>query len=394
MGCIFKRNWKNKKTVELVEGDTWWIKYYRNGKAYHESTQSNKETDAKRLLKRREGEISKGEIPGIYFDKVRFDELAEDLLTDYRINGKKTLNDAVRYVEHLKEMFGGMRVTEITTAKVKEYMNKKMDQGLSNASINRELSALKRMFHLAFQCTPPRVGQIPHIPMLKESNTRKGFFEHEEFLALRDALPFYLKTVVTFAYHTGWRLGEILNLTWNKVDIKQGIIRLDPGETKNEEARTICLEGELMKEVKTLHSNRHLGCPYVFHHDGKRIKRFTRSWKTACIRAGLCEPLKDGNGNVVVVKNKKGGERVIKVQTKIFHDFRRTGVKNLIRAGVPERVAMRISGHKTRSVFDRYNIVSDEDLREAARKQQAYLNSQSDGYSLVTVESKIVNFKG
>jgi integrase len=384
MGCIYKR------------GDIFWIKYYRNGKPYLETTHSKKETKAKDLLKRREGEISKGEIPGICFDKVRFDELAEDLLTDYRINGKRTLDKATCCIGHLKESFEGMRITQITTAKIKEYVDRRMREGLSNASINRELAALKRMFHLAARCTPPKVGQIPYIPMLKESNTRKGFFEHEEYLALKDALPSYLKPVITFGYHTGWRAGEILNLTWDKVDLKQGIIRLDTGETKNEEARTIYLNEELMKEMKVLHGSRRLGCPYVFHNDGERIKRITRSWETACIKAGLCEVLKDENGATVIIKTKSGREKVIKVPTKIFHDFRRTGIRNMIRAGVPERVAMMVSGHKTRSVFDRYNIVSDDDLKEAARKQQAYLNSQTvtqNGYNLVTIEPKVVSFE-
>ncbi len=101
------------------------------------------------------------------------------------------------------EFAGGLRITGITTAKIKEYTAQRMSAGLSNASINRELAALKRMFRLAAQCTPPKVGQIPFIPMLKESNTRKGFFEHNEFMALRTALPFYVKPVVTFAYYTG-----------------------------------------------------------------------------------------------------------------------------------------------------------------------------------------------
>src|SRR5512139_1530093 len=262
MGTIYRRK------------NIYWVKYYRNGKPYYESTHSEKREVAKKLLQKREGEIAKGEIPGIRFDKVRFDELAEDFLTDYRINGKRTLDKATCSVKHLSKTFGGMSITAITTAKIKEYVDSRMMEDRSNASINRELAALKRIFHLAAQCTPPKVGLVPYIPMLKESNTRKGFFEHHEFLALRDALPSHLKPLVTFAYHTGWRLGEIRKLTWDKIDLKLGIIRLDPGETKNDEARTIYLFDELITLMKELHSNRRLGCPFVFHLEGKPIGEF------------------------------------------------------------------------------------------------------------------------
>ncbi len=380
MGIIYRR-----KSV-------YWVKYYRNGKSYYESSRSDKKEVAKKLLQKREGEIAKGELPGIRFDKIRFDELAEDFLTEYRINRKKTLVKAACSVRLLKEVFGGMRVTEITTAKVKEYVDSRMTEGVSNATINRELAALKRMFHLAIQCTPPKVGLVPYVPMLKESNTRKGFFEHDEFLALKDALPSYLKPLITFAYHTGWRSGEIRKLTWDKVDLKQGIIRLDPGETKNEEARMIYLNDELMKEMKVLHINRRLGCPYVFHLGGRAIGEFRKSWKTACIDAGICEVAKDKEGKPIVIKDRKGNEKVVKIPTKIFHDFRRTAVRNMIRSGIPERVAMKISGHRTRSVFDRYNIVSDQDLKEAAWKQQEYINWQAsnrDGYKMVTFGEKL-----
>ena len=146
MGSIYKR------------GSVLWIKYYRHGKPYRESSKSDKITKAQRLLKKREGEISEGKLPGIYFDKVAFAELANDFLTDYRINGKDTLGKAERSVKYLKESFGGMKATEITTDKVKTYIDQRMERGLSNASINRELAALKRMFHLAAQCTPPRVN--------------------------------------------------------------------------------------------------------------------------------------------------------------------------------------------------------------------------------------------
>lgn len=343
MGMIYKR------------GKAYWIKYYRNGKPYRESTRSTKEADAKRLLKKREGEISEGKLPGLYFDRIRFDELSEDFLTDYRINQKKSLVRAERSVNHLKKVFEGERVTNITTPRIRAYIDQRLNQGAANASINRELAALKRMLNLGAKQTPPKVDKVPYIPHLSENNTRKGFFEHGDFLALRDALPDYLKGFVTFGYKVGWRVSEISSLTWGHVDLKEGIVRLEPGESKNGEGRTVYLDEELkeiftgqwgaMKRSKTLSL-------YVFpNKDGKdRIKDFRGAWDKACQEAGT--------GN------------------RLFHDFRRTAVRNMVRSGIPERVAMMISGHKTRSVFDRYNIVNDTDLKLAAAKQETYLQTQ------------------
>lgn len=367
MGCLYRR------------GNVWWVKYYRNGKPYQESSKSRSETKAKRLLKKREEEIAKGELPGIYYDKVRFNDLTESLLRDYRINGKKNVGKVETYVKTLTGFFGEIRVPEITTDRIEHYIEKRKGEGLQNSSINRELSALKRMFTLGTRAR--KVGQIPYVPMLKESNIRKGFFEHNEFLALRNALPLYLKSPVIFAYHSGWRESEIFGLKWNQIDLNERIVRLDPGETKNEEGRTLFLNAELLQEMKVLQAKRDPRCPFVFHREGERIKRFTKAWKTACIHAGLSEPLRDALGNIV--KTKKG--KTVEIPTKIFHDFRRTAVRNMVRSGIPERVAMAISGHRTRSVFERYNIVSQNDLKEAARKQESYILTQN-GYNLVTVE--------
>jgi integrase len=390
MGMIYKRKRKDKVTGEIKEGETLWIKYYRYGKPYRESTGSDKIKRAKDLLKQREGEISQGKLPGIHFEKVTFDELAEDFLTDYRINGKDTVNKAERSVKYLKEAFGGLRVPDITTDKTKAYVENRMEAGLSNASINRELAALKRIFHLAAKCTPPRVALIPYIPMLKESNVRKGFFEHGEYVALKDALPSELKPVVTFAYHSGWRKTEILELTWDRVDLKEGVVRIDPGEAKNEEGRELYLSGELLTEIQTLHGNRRLDCPFVFHRDGIPIKDFRWTWDAACINAGLCEPLRDENGEIV--RDEEG--IAMKVPTKLFHDFRRTAVRDMIRSGIPERVAMKITGHKTRSVFDRYNIVSNQDLKEAALKKQASTESMKVAADKVEQKKgKLIPFK-
>jgi len=250
MGSIYKR------------GNVYWIKYYRDGKPYRESSKSEKEGPAKRLLKRREGDIAMGRLPGIYFDRIKFDELAEDFLGDYAMNERKSLGAAQNHVNHLKEFFVGMKIVNITTPRIREYIEyRSMDRealerlkeegkteselaeilevspanisraltvknekirakhGASRATINRELSGLKRMLNLGARQTPPKVDRVPYIPMLRENNTRKGFFEHGEFLALRESLPDHLKPFVSFAYKVGWRVSEISNLTWSQVDL-------------------------------------------------------------------------------------------------------------------------------------------------------------------------------
>lgn len=326
---------------------------------------SSKDADARRLLKLREGQIAEGKFPGLKLEKITFDELAEDFLTDYKINNKKSRDRAERSVRHLKKGFQGMKVMNINTPRIQNYIKGRLNGGVANATINRELAALKRMLNLGAKQTPPKVTQVPYVPMLKENNVRKGVFEYEDFVKLRDALPKYLRGLVTFAYKTGWRVSEITNLTWSKVDLKQGIVRLEAGETKNDEGRTIYLDEEL-KEVfsgqwKQQEKNEKLS-PYVFPGiDGiGKISNYQRAWRSA-------------NQNSSIGKH-------------LFHDFRRTAVRDMIRAWIPERVAMMVSGHKTRTIFDRYNIVNDTDLRLAASQREAYQQRQ-----MGTVTGTIIN---
>jgi integrase len=158
------------------------------------------------------------------------------------------------------------------------------------------------------------VLQRPYIPLLKEDNIRKGFFEREQFDAVRRHLRAPLDHAVTLAYYIGWRMAsEILTLQWHQVDRTEALT-----------AKGIIAP--------------HLFC----RGGGQPIKSFYTRWDQACTAAGC--------------------------PGRIPHDMRRTAVRNLNRAGVPETVAMKITGHKTRSVFDRYDITSEEDLAEAARK--------------------------
>ena len=186
--------------------------------------------------------------------------------------------------------------------------------------------------------------------MLREDNARQGFLDLGSFLALRDNLPDDLKGPVSFLYLSGWRVGEMRALEWRDVDLDAHEIRLRPENSKNKTGRILPLTGELLEIVQRAWSQRSPVCLFVFQRSGRSIGDFRKPWKSACSQAGL--------GGIIV------------------HDMRRTAVRNMIRAGIPERVAMSLSGHKTRAIFDRYHIVSNSDLTQASEKLQVHLERQ------------------
>ena len=169
--------------------------------------------------------------------RLTFDDAAADLETEYTINKRGSLATLKRRIKKgLKPYFTGRRMASTTTVDVRAYTDARLKDGMSNASINRELAALKRMFTLARQAG--KVIVSPHIPMLDENNIRTGFFERGDFEAVRKAPPVAIRPVATFAYLTGWRVpSEVLTLRWSQVDLTAGIVRREPGTTKNREGR-------------------------------------------------------------------------------------------------------------------------------------------------------------
>ncbi len=364
-----------------------WIKYHQNGRAVRESTGTKNETVARRMLRTREGDVERGIPIDPTVGRITFDEAATDLLNDYKANRKRTYVDAKRRIKkHLAPFFGNRRLITITTTELRAFVAKRLADGtpvrlkrgrgtnderavpdvprqpVSAGEINRELTVLKRMFSLAVQAG--KLVRKPHFPMLRENNIRAGFFEREQYLSVLRHLPTSMQPVVTFAFVTGWRINsEVLSLQWRQIDLKAGEVRLDPGTTKNLEGRVFYLTYELKELLKAqrkaadqIQRRKGMIVQHVFFHDvptkngdvgfwsGHAIapSGFYHAWCRARITAGC--------------------------PGSIPHDFRRTAIRNMVRAGIPERVAMKLSGHKTRSVFDRYNVVSDGDLRDAARR--------------------------
>lgn len=282
--------------------------------------------------------------------------LLDAVLHDYE-DKEQVVERALHADKRLREFFGAFRASRVETATLHSYVKHRRTAGVSNATINRKLALLRRAFNLAKKSTPPQVNRVPVFPILKEAPPRRGFFEHDEFLAQRKELPEHLKPVLTFAYNTGCRKGEILALGWEQVDLFANVVRLNPGETKNDDGRVIALAGELLSMLimqRQIRDQLWPDCPWVFFRYGRRIKSFRGAWEEASKRAGLWDAERDR-------------------PRYIFHDLRRTGARNLVRAGVPEAVVMSIGGWRTRSIFDRYNIVSERDLHDAAAKLEEYI---------------------
>ena len=287
---------------------------------------------------------------------MRFEEAAKDLVTDYTVNKKRTLVDLTRRVQAiLTPCFRGRRLATIGTADVRAYVAQRQKAGAANASINLELANLKRMFTLAIQAG--KVLQRPYIPMLKEDNVRKGFFERTQFEAVRRHLqaPLDRRRDAGLLHRLAHRQRDPAarvapdrprrpaSSAWSR-----GRRRTATG-ARSSTPSSVEVAAAVEAPVgppRGARGSRALSRPLVFcRGGGQAIKSFYTRWDQACTAAGC--------------------------PGRIPHDFRRTAVRNLNRAGVPETVAMKITGHKTRSVFDRYDITSEEDLAEASRKLQA-----------------------
>ena len=351
-GSIYRRKKKEANgTVKTLP--VWWIKYRKNGQVFRESAKSDKYADAERLLKVRVGDIATGKFAGLGPERIRFLDLAEEVVTDYRQNERSSLGHVERRLhKHLLPAFGAVRAADFSTTHVKRYIEQRRTEGAANSTVNRELAIIKRAFRLAAESDPPRVTRIPRIVMLEENNIRTGFLEHEAYVRLRDELPEEIRPLFVVGYYTGARLGELKSLRWDQVDQSASRITLNPGTTKNGEGRSLPIYGEMhdwLKIEKEIRDARFPECPYVFRRGGKPIKNFRKSWAQATVRA--------------------------KLEGLLFHDLRRTAVRNMVRAGVPEKIAMQISGHKTRSIFDRYNIVNDRDLDLAAERMQRHMDN-------------------
>jgi integrase len=327
---------------------TWWLAYRQHGRIVRESTKTTVKSEAEALLRKRVAARDAGAPPpaSVTLTVAGLGRLA---VADQLAHHRKTATHTAHHYKRMGAFFGDTTpARDIDERRIAAYIALRTDEKAAPGTIDVELSALRRGFILAVE--GGHLERRPRIRLLNVDNARQGFFEPHELAAVLPHLPAHLRPVMEAAYETGWRLrSELLTRQWRHVDLKAGWLRLEPRETKNGKGRMFPLTPALKRilEAQRKHTSaleHRLGrvIPWVFHREGHQVVTAWYAWNKAREAAGM--------------------------PGKLMHDFRRTAVRNLERAGVPRSAAMAMVGHLTESMYRRYAIV-DEAMLKAAGKQ-------------------------
>lgn len=323
--------------------------------------------------------------------KVTIADLLQLVVDDFRRN-KYVVADALGMQKFWTEYKGKVTASKVTGSMMLMWADEMLEDGLSNSTVNKKMDKLLRGYNIAMGQEPPLVTSKPKWKDLKEADPRSGFVQWPQFVQLRAALPRHIQIPITIAYWTGMRLGEIIGararrehpyepgLSWNQVsfDHARRKVRLQlSGKTKNGKPRQASMPGDLYETlVAWREETKDSPCLSLCQHRGRTLKSINKQWVKTCVQLGF------GTGTW-------NPERGVyeEYDGLIFHDFRRTGLSNLITAGVDPDTAMSISGHLTMSVFTRYNIVDERRIEEAGEKVVADILARSGGQRLAEVVS-------
>jgi integrase len=339
-------------------GRRWWIGYYVGGELRREPGGATK-TEARAKLRA----IHTARREGTYLApdqrQATVDDLLDDLVTHLRNKGRASVDKVASHLRAVRAELGSVRAIALDTAMLEAYQARRLAAGKAPATINRECEALRQAFRRAATVTPPRIARAPYIPLLPVQNARQGFLERADFEAVLAAISDPdVADFVEWFWRTGMRPNEIRQLSWEMLDRETWTLNLDPRAAKTGTGRVIPAVGPLRSVIERRIAKRRLDSRLIFHRTskgraGQPVKDYRRAWAAACAAAGL------------VAGRVPGGVTP--------YDLRRCAVRNLVRGGTHETVAMKITGHKTRSTFDRYNIASVEDLTAAIERTTAYV---------------------
>jgi len=313
-------------------------------------------------------------------------DLWAEYLRAYKLSGKKAAWRQEMCWAHLKPTFETMRPEQLGTRDLSAYQETRISEGAAPATVNREVSALSAALYHANGMTgangKPVLDRVPSFPAsLKEAAPRKGFVEDAQYATLAaNAKPLWLRTLIACAYSFGFRKSELLGMRVRQVDFFRRWLELEQGTTKNDEARKVKMTGEVYELMLEATRGKNPDDFIFTRENGEHVVDPRDDWYALCVASkfGAFVPAKRANG-----------EEYQRYVGLILHSFRRSAIRNMTRRGVSETVAMRISGHKTASVFRRYDITDERDLADATDKielgrQVSATSTKTDTVAILT----------
>jgi integrase len=377
-------------------GTTFWCEYYVRGEKFRESTKTDDEKKAAKFLRDIVKQKHADELGALTFIKPKMRRLTvhgllEALKTDFEIRGRNSPQN-LSHLRRADKDFGHYLALGLKPEQIDEYKKERLEHGDRPASINRPLQLMIQAYNLATKRN--HLNRAPHIDLLSEDgNARQGFFAEPELRAVLLHLPVDLRDFVAFAGATGMRKNECASLTWDM--LLDGELQIPADITKNRKARTVPIEGELgeiierrraaqpIQENGTVRMTR-----YIFHRDGEPVREFRKSWARACVAAKVgvmrCPKCK-GDGDALICP---ACQVTTKYEGHIFHDLRRSAVRNMVKAGVSTQVAKKLSGHRSDEVFERYSILNTDDMREAQHKTEKYRGEVAEHQKVVAMATR------
>jgi integrase len=372
-GCVYRPKFRSKHgTIRLAE---WRIKFTCTDETGIRRVHDKKvpgigvnKAIAQEFLKKRMAEAKAHRLI-TNSEELTYEQLRTMLVANYEEKGHKSLlvaKDGRKYISSLTPLdifFAGRKAIDIRAPQIALFKKERVATGVGNASVNRSIGLLRRMFSIAVRQEQFPKDRVPFFEMLEEPQPRVGFLRPEEFVKLRAELPENLRPVLALGYYCGMRLGEIQRLKWSGVDLKRGEITLQGNETKNGRPRAIPLMLEVPAMLNIMRQ-KNPQVEYVFGGD-RPLGNFRKTWNSACVRAGLGRFEKRGHGRKKYVGF-------------IFHSLRRTALTNMADAGVSAHAAMSISGHLSQKVFNDYLQMVERQAKEAKRKMEIYLGHHTE----------------
>lgn len=321
------------------------------------------------------------------FEMLPQAEMTFQELTDWYVN-LESVKERRYYpilqfsLKKFNRVFGMRIVGDIKPSELENYRAKRKKEGKAESTIDQEISAAKVVINKAFLDDKVGGEVLKRFKSVKKyltgerrnSNQRKRVLLPQEYARLESSAPPHLKPILRTGYDTGMREGEILQLNWGMVSLKDRVVRLPKEITKDYEDRVIPVSDELHNVLDQLPRGIRDDYP-IFTYQGKGIKDLRTGLKKACTEAKILYGRFKGDGF-------------------IFHDLRRTFYTDMRRAGIQESVIKGITGHSRNEVSDRYNQVDLEDMRQAVERLTQYRSRQIANVDQTVDQAPIPTKKG